>query len=380
MRPSASPRRPARRERQRCALSPAGSALSGYMAHQTSHCPLFRDNPEYSVPKKASGVCPALSSSFTISFTEGIVMTKWLWMSCLLVLATTSVVQAQAPAGSAQWSVDSGPVYTLDFHRLYNTKTEKHLYRKSNGELDWKTEAAGHGSAFFENCTRPGEVVYGSDRVALRYGAQFLVATGPSSRGWNSNREDGCQYRLIPSGAGLVPAGSGDHNFAIYNMTNNRYLFRGDSLIWKEMGAAPGGSVASADFVPEDLFYTVGTIGNSTIYTAYLTIKNVGNVRSSASQREMKVRLLGQEVDFPVLQPVEPGASLRNPIRLLAAPPQCVLVELDTRPDIKFQVLRGALPNDFVFLNDRRNMFARNTAGPTSNVFIQCEPTIYHTR
>jgi len=35
--------------RQRCALSPAGSALSGYAGYQTSHCPLFRDNPEFYV-------------------------------------------------------------------------------------------------------------------------------------------------------------------------------------------------------------------------------------------------------------------------------------------------------------------------------------------
>jgi hypothetical protein len=35
-------------------------------------------------------------------------------------------------------------------------------------------------------------------------------------------------------------------------------------------------------------------------------------------------------------------------------------VELDTRPGIKFQVLQGGLPNDFVFANDRRKLFARN--------------------
>ena len=301
-------------------------------------------------------------------------MKKMLWPS-LLLLAVTSVAQAQAPAGMAQWSVDSGPVYTLEHHRLYNTKTEKHLYRKSNNTLEWKTEAAGQGTAFFENCTRPGEVVYSSDRVALRYGGSYLVATGPTTRGFVSNREVGCQYRLIPKSGGFVPAGT-DPDFAIYNTENNRYLYRGSSLVWKDMGGAPGGAVASADFVPEDLFYTVGTGGNSTIYTAYLTIKNIGNVRSSASQREMKVRLLGQEVDFVVLQPVAPGGTVRNPIPLSAAPPQCVLVELDTRPDLKFQVLRGALPNDFVFMNDRRKMFARNTSGPTTTHHIQCEPIV----
>ena len=303
-------------------------------------------------------------------------MKKMLWISSLL-LAITSVAQAQAPAGAAQWSIDGGVVSTLEPHRLLNSKSGKHLYRKANNTLDWTTEAAGHGTAFFENCTRPGEVVYSSDRVALRYDTTYLVATGPTTRGFNSDREIGCQYRLIPSVGGFVPAGTGG-KFAIYNMANNRYLFRGDSLVWKDMGAAPGGPVASADFVSEDLFYTTGTIGNSTIYTAYLTIKNVGNVRSSASQREMKVKLLGQEVDFLVLQPIAPGATLRNPIRLSAAPPQCVLVELDTRPNLKFQILKGALPNDFVFMNDRRKMFARNTAGSSTTAHIQCEPIISH--
>ena len=302
-------------------------------------------------------------------------MKKIPWMLPLLLMAITSVVQAQAPAGMAQWSVDSGLVYSMN-HRLYNTKTQKHLYRKTNDELDWKTEAAGNGTAFFENCTRPGEVIYSSDRVALRYGSKYLVATGPTTRGFHTNREVGCQYRLIPKGAGFVPAGSGI-DFAIYNMTNNRYLYRGSSLGWKDMGAAPGGSVASADFVPVELFYTVDTVG-TTIYTAYLTVKNIGNVRSSASQREMKVRLLNQEFNFLVLQPVVPGAILRNPIPISTAPPQCVLVELDTRPDLKFQVGRGALRNDFVFMNDRRKLFARNTSGTTGNTAVQCEPIIGH--
>jgi hypothetical protein len=302
-------------------------------------------------------------------------MMKWLWMLCLLVLVTTSVVKAQAPAGSAQWSIDSGTVSSLQPHRLFNSKTQKHLFRKSDGNLDWKTEAAGNGTAFFENCTRPGEVIYSSDRVALRYGLEFLIATGPSGRGWTSDRAAGCQYRLIPSGPGFVPAGSGDKKFAIFNLANNRYLVRTDSLIWKEIGGAPGGEVARADFVPVELLYTVGTVGSRTIYTAYLTIKNIGNVRSSASQREMIIKILGKTKTFLVIQPVEPNAILRNPIALNDPPPRCVLVELDTHPDLKFQVLRGGLPNDFVFVNDRKNLNAKKLGSPTT-VQIPCEPVV----
>ena len=292
------------------------------------------------------------------------------------MLATASVVKAQAPTGSAQWSVDSGIVSSLQHHRLFNSKTQKHLFRKSDGNLDWKTEAAGQGTAFFENCTRPGEVIYSSDRVALRYGREFLIATGPSGRGWTSDRAAGCQYRLIPSGAGFVPAGSGDKKFAIFNLAINRYLVRTDSLIWKEIGGAPGGEVARADFVPVELFYTVGTVGGKTHYTAHLTIKNIGNVRSSASQQEMMITILGIPKTFLVLQPVEPNATLRNPIALSGPPPRCVLVELDTRPGLKFQILPGGLPNDFVFANDRRKLPARNLNGPNPNVQIQCEPTV----
>src|SRR5207253_2857961 len=103
------------------------------------------------------------------------------------------------------------------------------------------------------------------------------------------------QFRLIPSGAGLVPAGSGNHKFAIYNMVNNRYLvYQGGSLVWQELGGPPGGPVASADFVSVDLFVIVGTnsAGRPT-QVPYLTIKNIGNVRSMASQQELKVTVCG---------------------------------------------------------------------------------------
>lgn len=310
-------------------------------------------------------------------------MTKWLWMSWLLMFATTSAVEAQAPAGSAQWRVDSGPVHSVDFNRLYNTARARHLTAAPTGGLFWKSIAAGQGTVIFESCTRPGEVVYGSDRVAIRFGSRFLIATGTSGRGWTTQeRELRCQFRLIPSGAGFFPAGSGDKRFAIYNMENNRYLVYKGSLVWREMGGAPGGSVASADFVPVELFFTVGTSGNSTTQATYLTIQNIGNVRSSASQREMQVTIRGQQVDFLVFRPVEPGSTLRNPIRLNGRLSHCeaVPVELDTNSPLKFQVSRGGLPNDSVFANDRRTLFARDLDRPRNHpkIDIPCEPLILH--
>ncbi len=288
----------------------------------------------------------------------------------VLVFATTSVVQAQAPAGSAQWSVDVGVVTTLQHHRLFNSKTQKHLFRHSSGRVDWRIDPPGFPSTFFENCTRPGEAVYSSDRVAIRYGTEFLIAQeGASGRRWTTDREEGCQYRLIPSGPGFVPAGSGDRKFAIYNMANNRYLVRTDSLIWKEIGGPPGGVVASADLVPDSLSHRVSADGDS---TAVLSIKNIGNVRTMASQQELKFRFAGREEKVILMRPLEPGASVQEVIHTRGLLPRCVLVELDTDP-VKFQVLRGALANEFVFSNDRKNMPAPR---PGDVAHIRCDPII----
>src|SRR5262245_17315890 len=241
--------------------------------------------------RKCSTIVWVLSSS-----SEGIIMMKWLWISWLLVLAITSVGQEvrdhrYTPAAMAQWTIDCGPVDSVSCNRLYNTARAKHLTAGSSGDLFWDTISPGHGTVIFENCTRPGETVYGSDKVAIRFGQRFLIAKGPAGRGWADDRESGCQFRLIPSSAGFVPAGSRGGAFAIYNMQNNRYLIYASSLIWQEKrDGPPRGTLARADFVPVELsFITSGSDSNYTI--PYLTIKNIGNVPSSASQREMKVTI-----------------------------------------------------------------------------------------
>jgi hypothetical protein len=287
----------------------------------------------------------------------------------LLVFTTTSAVQAQAPPGAAQWSV-RGAVTTLAHHSLLNSKTQKHLFRHSSGRLDWRIDPHTMPSTFFENCTRPGEIVYGSDRVAIRYGTEFLIpTTGAAGRGWTSNREEGCQYRLIPSGSGFVPAGSGDGKFAIYNMSNKSYLIRTDSLIWKQMGEPPRGVVASADLVVASFTHLPRPTSSNTI----LHIKNIGNVRTMASQQELKLKFNGREFTHVFMQPLEPGATLIKAIFSTGPLPRCVLVELDTSDRIKFQTLKGALENDFVFLNDRRKM---PVPRPGDVAAIQCEPVI----
>ncbi len=304
-------------------------------------------------------------------------MTKRPLMFLLLTLAASIHVAGQAPSGSAQWAVDSGPVYSANVHRLFNIPRDTYLTAGATGDLSWKFVAAGQGTVMFENCTRPGEVVYGSDRVAIRFGSRFLIATGPSGRGWTSDRQEGCQFRLIPSGSGFVTAGSGNGAFAIYNIVNNRYLVFKGSLIWQVIGGSPGGQLASADFVPVELFFTVGSFAGKPTQGTYLTIKNVGNVRTSASQREMKIRVKGQPIDFLVVQSVAPGDILRNPIRLNSPLSNCekVLVELDTS-DLKFQALESGLPNNSIFANDRVTLTARRSGAGNTKVEIPCDPAV----
>lgn len=299
-------------------------------------------------------------------------MTKWLWILWLLVLAITSVGQEvrdhrYTPAAMAQWTIDGGPVDSLSFNRLYNTARAKHLTARSSGDLFWDTISPGNGTVIFENCTRPGETVYGSDKVAIRFGQRFLIAKGSAGRGWASDRESGCQFRLIPNSADFVPAGgSRGGTFAIYNLQNNRYLIYSSSLIWKEARDGPTrGTLARADFVPVELSFVTSRSDTNSI-TAYLTIQNIGNVPSSASQQEMKVTIRGQQVDFLVIRPVAPGAILMNPIRLNGTLSHCeaVNVELDTNSRLKFQIGPGGLPNDSVFANDRKTLYAQHRNRP----------------
>jgi hypothetical protein len=317
------------------------------------------------------------------------------WLAILLTALTgqpAPIVRdhRETPGGAAQWTAD-GEVSSLTFHRLFNTERRRHLATSSSGGLVWEETRPGAGRAFFENCTRPGERIYSSDRVAIRFGSAFVKhASGSAAVTASSQRE--CEFRLVPGVRGLVPAGSGDRRFAIYSIPANRYLVYRPlpallgvpaalTLRWQATasGRPPGNVAARADFVAEDLFFTASSAGDTTP-TLYLTIKNIGNVRSSASQREMKIRVRGQEKDFVVLQPVAPGATLRNPLRFDGALGHCeeVLVELDTRTGLKFQVGEGAFPNADVFANDRSAMRARDTRAAEHSrgraISVNCDP------
>jgi hypothetical protein len=212
------------------------------------------------------------------------------------------------------------------------------------------------GQVSFENCTRPGEVVYGSDLVAIKLGGKFVAYRNGSPVLQPSDRS--CEFRLIASEPGLAPAGSGDGKFALYSMRGNRYLVYRDSLQWHETsnGQLPHSVNARADLVPVDLVFT-------SPMTVYLTIQNIGNVASSASQNEMQVRIKGQTRTFVVAQPIAPGGTKQNPLPFRGPLDHCdrVLVELDTDPAVKFQVLQGAFPNNDVFANDRQMTPARYT-------------------
>jgi hypothetical protein len=285
----------------------------------------------------------------------------------IVVLAGPAAAQPivrdhREPGEAAQWTVDGGAVDSLSFHRLFNTQRRKHLGGSASSQA-FEDTRPGMGRVFFENCTRPGEVIFGSDLVAMRFGGDF-VAFRNGSPVLQPSGTRSCEFRLIPSGGlGLVPAGSGDGKFAFYSTSGNRYLVFRDSLRWQatSSGQPPGGVAARADFVPVDLFLTSSTINNEVIVTVHLTIQNIGNVASSASQNEMQVRINGQPRTFVITRPIPPGGTQQNPLRFDGPVGHCdqILVELDTNPDLKFQVLQGAFPNDDVFANDRKTMPAR---------------------
>lgn len=285
----------------------------------------------------------------------------------IVVLAGPAAAQPivrdhRVPGEAAQWTVDGGAVGSLSFHRLYNTQRRKHL-GWSRSSPAWEDTRPDMASVFFENCTRPGEVIYGSDLVAIRFGSVF-VAFRNGSPVLKPSLTRSCEYRLIPSRFELVPAGSGDAKFALYSTSGNRYLVYRDSLRWQatSSGQPPGAVAARADFVPVDLFFTSPS-------SVHLMIQNIGNVASSASQNEMQVRINGQPRTFVITQPIPPGGTKQNPLRFDGPLGHCdqILVELDTNPNLKFQVLQGAFPNGDVFANDRKTMPAqyRGSAAPT---------------
>ena len=327
-------------------------------------------------------------------------MVKAIPGSWLAILVTVAIGQPapvvrdhrETPGAAAQWTIDGGPVDSLSFHRLFNAGRRRHLALPSPDRLVWEETRPGMGRVFFENCTRPGETIYSSDRVAVRFGSTF-VTPGPGAAPLVAADGRACDFRLVPSARGFVAAGSGDRTFAIYSISANRYLvYRAVptpvgvpaalTLRWQatSTGRPPGNVAARADFVAEDLFFTASSAADPKP-TVYLTIRNIGTVASSASQREMKIRVRGQEKIFVVLRPVAPGATLRNPLRFDGVIGHCehVPIELDTRDGLKFQVGQGAFPNDEVFANDRKTLRARDTraaehAPPGRVVGINCAP------
>jgi hypothetical protein len=237
-----------------------------------------------------------------------------------------------------------------------------------------------------------GEDVYGSDRVAVRFGRRFL-AYGGALTGTKLETERVCDFRLIPSQSGFVPAGSSHQAFAIYSITANRYLLYsplasslgfGTGLLWMPTGdgAPPGGVPARADFIPVDLFF----LSRDDYSVVYLTIQNIGNVTTSRSQQEMKVIVQGQEWDFLVIPAVASGAKITDHFIFGSRLVNCdlVTVALDTKPGLKFQIGRGAFSNSSVFVNDKRTFYGRDLDPPRGRVPdppvapLGCEPPRAH--
>jgi hypothetical protein len=286
-------------------------------------------------------------------------------LACGLSLVFCAAAEAQPardhreyPGAAAQWKI-GGTVDSVTLHALYNVSRKMQLVA-SGSSVTWADVRPGMFQTIFENCTRPGEVIYGSDRVAIRFGAQFFTRGGDNLAAAGGRT---CDFRLIPSQLGFVPAGAGDGQFAIYHIPTNQYLVYKSSLGWQptRTGSAPGGEAVRADLVATDLFFTTGSINNTPVQTVYLAIQNIGNVPTSSSQQEMRVSVGGDQLSFAIVRPIPPGQTLQSPIRLSRPLSECqqVLVQLDTNSGVKFQIGLGAFPNDSVFVNDRKTLYAR---------------------
>jgi hypothetical protein len=299
-----------------------------------------------------------------------------------LVLTSSGVFAQQVrdhrevPGAAAQWNTGR-EVGSLEPYAPYNLVRKTHLAVDSSGAPRWENTPPGQGRVMFENCTRPGEVIYSSDRITIRT-SDALRYAGHGGK---------CDFRLIPSGPGFVPAGSGNGAFAIYSIEANRYLVfkpavTGGSLRWEPTptGKPPRNVAAAADFVPEELLYSVGRAGDRTFQVVYLTIKNIGNVRSSASQQTMKVKVNGEETEFLIVNPIPPGATLRSIVRLENTISGCTTVELDTNSRLKFQIGEGAFPNPRVFANDVKQLVARRIGtpppGPEAPLVDNCQTRV----
>jgi hypothetical protein len=274
----------------------------------------------------------------------------------------------ERPGGAAQWKI-GGTVDSVTMHALYNVSRNRQLV-SSGSSVTWADNRPPIMQAIFENCTRPGELIYGSDRVAIRFGSRFFTRGGASLAAAGVRR---CDFRLIPSQAAFVPAGEGDGQFAIYHIPTNQYLvYKSSALGWQPTttGGAPGGEVARADLVVTDLFFTTGAINNVPVQGVYLTIQNIGNVPTSGSQQAMEISVGGEQLSFAIVKPIAPGQALQSPVRLNRRLSECeqVAVQLDIADGVKFQIGPGAFPNESVFANDRKTLYAHKLGGPEPSI------------
>ncbi|UCD28922.1 MAG: DNRLRE domain-containing protein [Planctomycetota bacterium] len=263
----------------------------------------------------------------------------------------------QSPARSdVQWTIGSrGGIDSTEFQDLSNIHQKGYLEygeRSFGINLVWGNGVLGR-SAFFENCTRLGDPIYGSDLVAIRVAwpgvrGKHYLAYGSRSSGINLvwSEDQACQFRLVSrQGSKFGPTGSEDGLFAIYNVKHNAYLVYGErsfgiNLKWRK-APAPHTTEARVDFVPVSIFYMNQK-------TVYLTLKNQGNVASTSARFEMEVMIAGEEHTLTILRPVGPGETLRNvPISLDKPLSLCEKIKVAIDIDKVFQT-KGMFGNDVV--------------------------------
>lgn len=283
----------------------------------------------------------------------------------LLLLTAVICITALPRAGYTldsdyQWRVSTGKgdITTLNYNNLINENHKgvvTYGSRKYGINLVWSNKPLYKTQVYlFENCTRPGDPIYGSDKIAIR------VSRGPTNTGylkygarsngvhliWSKQRE--CEFRFISRpNLSFSATASTDGKFAIYNTSNKALLVygkrkRGINLKWRST-AEPTVVEAKADLIPAGFHW----IGNQ----AVLFIKNIGNVPTTRARNQLEISVNKRKFNVTIVEAIEPGQQKKF-IRHLSDMQinECHPVSVQVDGKRNFQSGRGVFDNDLAQL------------------------------
>ncbi len=284
----------------------------------------------------------------------------WAWSPPQPLFSAPAEASLMQSASDVQWRVLLGPsIDTLRFHNLSNDNHSGVMTygsREYGINLVWKTNtpATQTDVFFFENCTRPGDPIYGSDLIAIRVSrgprdtAYFTYGTRSNGIDMVWAEERACEFRFVNrANADFAASGAADGGFAIYNTRKRAYLVygvrdRGINLQWRT--ASPPVSVqAKADLVPIRLRWVGGQ--------AVVTVQNQGNVPTTQARNEIKFKVASRIFTKVLTSRLAPGDSKDFVYALSGLSIEdCQPVTVQVDVDRVFQSGSGVFNNDLVTL------------------------------